>query len=108
MNFRKISLVLAAAAALSPAISNASPGRTALDACAKAFATSLASNGAAAPTYKIAYGSGESAWMTDQYYAHEFAFDLQARDPKTRVPLARASCSATLDGTIISLSSMPL
>ncbi len=79
-----------------------------MDACAKAFAASLASNGTPAPTYKVSYGSSDVAWMTNQYYISEYTFDLQARDPKTRVPVARASCSATTNGTVTSLSSRPL
>jgi len=107
MNFRKIPLALAAIAALSPAISNASPEKTALTACAQAFASSLASPGGSVPTFKIAYRGGDVPGSMVQFYSREFTFELQAHDPKTGLTIARASCSTDVHGNVLALSSVP-
>jgi hypothetical protein len=108
MKYRKVALILAAAAALVPAISNASPERAALDACARAFASSLAAPGSAAPAFKVAYRSSPSAGSMLEFYAREYVFDLYANDPKTGLPLARANCSTNARGAVIALTSVPL
>jgi hypothetical protein len=108
MKYRKVSLILAAAAVLAPAISNASPERAALDACARAFASSLATPGTAAPTFKVAYRGSQSAGSMLAFYAREYSFDLRANDPKTGQPVARASCSTDARGAVVALSSLPL
>ncbi len=108
MNFRKISLLAASIAALSPAISNASAEKSALNACAQAFATSLASNGAPAPSYTVAYRGSEFSSSIVDFYNREFAFVMQASDPKTGSLVARASCSADIRGNVIALSAMPV
>jgi hypothetical protein len=108
MKYRRVALILAAAAALAPAISNASPERAALDACARAFASSLAAPGSAAPAFKVAYRGSQSAGSMLEFYAREFSFDLQANDPKTGLTVARASCSTNARGAVIALSSLPL
>jgi hypothetical protein len=108
MNAVRFALVAAAAAALAPAISNATPERTALNACARAFASSLASAGTAPPAFKVIYGGAFDGPSTVQYFVRNFTFDLHARNPKTGQPIARASCSADARGGVISLSSIPL
>ena len=108
MKYRKVALILAAAAALVPAISNASPERAALNACARAFASSLATPGTAAPAFKVAYRGSLSAGSMLAFYAREYTFDMRANDPKTGLPLARASCSTNARGAVIALSSLPL
>ena len=108
MNHRKIALLLAAAAAVAPVISNASPERAALNACARAFASSLASPGSAAPAFRVDYRRSQSPGSMLEFYTHNYVFDLHANDPKTGLPLARASCSTDTRGTVIAFSSMPL
>jgi hypothetical protein len=73
MNIRQLALAAAAAAILSPAVSNASPEATALNACARTY-----------------------------------TFDLHAMNQRTGLPVARASCSADLRGSIIALASVPI
>jgi hypothetical protein len=108
MKYRKVSLILAAAAALAPAISNASPERAALNACARAFASSLATPGSAAPTFRVAYRGAPSAGSMLAFYTREYSFELRANDPKTGLPVARASCSTDARGAVTALSSLPL
>lgn len=108
MNFRKISLLAVSIAALAPAISQATVEKTALNSCAQAFVTSLAANGAPAPTYRVAYNATESAGSMVEFYKREFAFELSARNPKTGSKFARASCATDARGNVVSLSSMPL
>ena len=108
MNAVRFALVAAAAAALSPAIANATPERTALNACARAFASSLASAGNAPPAFKVIYdGAFDGASMV-QFFARSYTFELHASNPKTGLPIARASCSTDARGGVISLSSIPL
>jgi hypothetical protein len=108
MNVRKLALAAAAAAVLSPAISDASPEKTALNACARAFASSLASAGGAAPVFKVVYGGERNVASAADFFARTYVFDLHAKDQKTGLPVARASCSTDLRGSIISLSSIPM
>jgi len=103
-----LGLVLASIAALTPVISKASPEKAALNACARAFATSLAAPGAATPAFKVAYHPNEFAGSILEYYTREFTFDLNANDPKTGLPIARASCSTDAHGAVVALSPIPL
>jgi len=108
MTIRKIPLAVAAIAALTPVISNASPEKAALTACAQAFATSLASPGASAPTFKIAYRGSDIPGSMVDFYSRQYTFELQARDAKSGSSIARASCSTDVRGNVVALSSMPL
>lgn len=108
MIIRNIPLAVAAIAALTPLISNASPEKAALTACAQAFASSLASPGASAPTYKIAYRGSDIPGSMVDFYSREYTFELQAHDAKTGSSIARASCSTDVRGNVVALSSMPL
>jgi hypothetical protein len=104
MNVRKIGLAVATIAVLAPVISNASPERNALNACAQAFASSLASPGAAAPAFKVAYRGNVNTGSMLEFYTREYTFDLHANDPKTGLPIARASCSTDTRGAVVALS----
>jgi hypothetical protein len=108
MKSLKFGLVLAAVAALAPAVSDASPEKAALDACARAFASSLAAPGAAAPTFKVDYRGNLSGNSTLEFYTREYTFELHANDLKTGLPIARASCSTNSRGDVLALSSIPL
>ena len=106
MNIRRFAL--AAAAVLSPIICMASPETAALNACAHAFASSLAAAGSAPPAFKVVYGGEHYANSAADFYARTYTFDLHAKNQKTGLPIARASCSTDLRGSVISLSSLPL
>ena len=109
MNIRKLALLAAVAATLSPAISDAaSPEKAALNACARAFASSLAAPGAAAPAFKVVYGGERYGESTVNFFARSFTFELHAADLKTGSPIARASCSTNPHGDVVALSSIPL
>ena len=108
MNFRKISLTAATLAVLVPAMSQAGPERDALKACARAFASSLASPGAAAPAFKVNYRGNQSTGSMLEFYTREYTFDLHANDPKTGATIARASCSTDMRGAVLTLSPLPL
>ena|SRR5579859_6200407 len=103
-----LGLVLASIAALTPVVSNASPEKVALNACARAFAASLAAPGAAAPAFKVAYRFNEFGGSMLEYYNREYTFDLNANDLKTGLPIARASCSTNSHGAVVALSPVPL
>ena len=105
MKFRNIVLAVATVAALSPAISHATPEKVSLKACASAFATSIAAPGAATPGYKLAYHGEMSAPIMD--YAREYAFMLEARN-KSGAAIARARCLTDQNGVVTSLSTVPL
>jgi hypothetical protein len=106
MTIRKLLLTAASIAAICPAISQASAENTALNACAQAFATSLAS-GSGTPTFKLKYHSEPTDALADYYSSHAFTFYLQAHDPKTGSTLASATCSADTRGAVIALTATP-
>jgi hypothetical protein len=104
MNVRHIGLIVSAIAVLAPAISNASTQKQALDACARAFASSLASAGSPSPVFKVVFRNGaEPSNSVTQYFAREYTFYLRA-DDKTGALIARASCSTDARGTVVDLT----
>jgi hypothetical protein len=103
MNLRILNFVAATIAVLAPALSDASPETEALDACARAFASSLAPPGAAAPAFKVAYRGNQFSGSMLEFYSREFNFDLYANNPKTGLPIARASCSTDSRGSVVAL-----
>jgi hypothetical protein len=105
MKIRHIVLAVASVAALTPVISNASPEKVSLKACANAFATSIASPGVSSPDYKLAY-TGESGSNLMEY-AHEYEFMLEAHN-KAGVAFARARCATDANGVVTSIASVPL
>jgi hypothetical protein len=107
MNIRTIAFAAATIAALSPAISNASPERASVKACASAFATSMAAPGASAPAYKLAYRGSFGSTLSD-FYPTDYTFTLEAHDPKTGVAIARARCSTDTHGTVTAIAAIPL
>lgn len=104
MNHRKIALLAAAIVAFAPAASNASSEAAALDACAQAFATSLAAPGTAAPAYKVIHASSPNLGSVAEFYAREYTFYMRANDKKTGSAVARASCSTDTHGVVIALT----
>ena len=104
---RKIALALAAVTVLAPVVSNASAERISAKACANAFAMSIASPGASASAYKLAYHSSVSGTLAD-FYPSEFTFTLEAHDPKTGLAIARARCSTDTHGVVTQIASVPV
>jgi hypothetical protein len=105
MNIRKISLAITAIVAVSPVIASASPEDTALKACAKAFAASVAAPGAAAPAYKVSYAQRHFASPVTEFYTHNYTFTLKAQNAKTGTAFASATCSADTRGDVLELTS---
>jgi hypothetical protein len=108
MNFRKIALSAATIAALTPAICNATPENDAINACARAFATTLAAPGADAPAFKVSYRSGQHFGSMLEFYARDYTFDLHANDRKTGLAVARASCTTDAHGAVVAFAPIPL
>jgi hypothetical protein len=98
MQIRMFLLACATIAAISPAVSNASPETAAVNACANALASSVATAGDTR-LYQVKYRHSSSGPLGD-YYGREYTFDLQARDAKNGLLLGRATCSATRRGSI--------
>jgi hypothetical protein len=107
MILRRVALAAVAIAALSPAVSNASPERNSAQACASAFASSIAAPGAGAPAYRLAYRGATGGALAD-FYPSDFTFTLEARDPRTGLPIARAVCSTNHRGAVTTISAVPL
>jgi hypothetical protein len=102
MYLRKITLIAASVAALSPVLSHASAEQTALDSCSRAFAASLASPGAEPPAFKtVLRPDSDSGSVVSQFYAREYTFYLRANDRKSGLPIARATCSTDASGAVI-------
>lgn len=103
MNIRKLSLAIVSIAVIAPVVASASPEDVALNACAKAFASSI-SGLPSAPTYKLNYDqSRRSETSMMGFYVHDYSFTLKAHDPKTGVALASATCSADTRGDVLAL-----
>jgi hypothetical protein len=104
MDLPKLSLALAAITAIFPCVSSASAENAALNACARAFASSIASPGAAAPAFKLNYLGGGEAGALANYYEHRYTFYMKAQNVKTGLMLARATCAVDRRGVIIALT----
>jgi hypothetical protein len=107
MQLRKFLLAAATIAAISPIVCYASPEKTALNACANALASSVATAGSDAPGYQLKYQHSQADPLVD-YYGRQYTFYLQARDAKTGMPLGRVTCSADRHGTVIAWTPVPL
>jgi hypothetical protein len=107
MKVRKVALAIVTIAVLAPAISNASPEKAALNACAHAFASSLASPGSGAPAFKVDYRGTLAAGSTLEFYTREYTFELHANDEKTGLLIARANCSTDAHGAVVAFSAIP-
>ncbi len=107
MMIRQLAIAALAVAALSPAISNASPEKASAKACASAFASSIAAPGSSAPAYKFAYRGADSGSLAD-FYPTDYTFTLEAHDPKTGAAIARARCSTDYRGHVTAISAIPL
>jgi hypothetical protein len=107
MIIRKSALAAVTIAVLSPVIANATPQKASVQACARAFATSLAAPGASAPAYKLAYRGGVASSLSD-YYPTAYTFTLEAHNPKTGAAFARALCSTNSRGAVTAISAVPL
>jgi hypothetical protein len=108
MNFRNSALTAAAIAALVPAICNASPEKTGIDACARAFATTLAAPGADVPAFKVTYKGDQHFRSMLEFYVREYSFDLHVADKRTGLTVARATCSTDQHGAIVAFAPIPL
>jgi hypothetical protein len=108
MNFRNIALTAAAMAVLAPAIGNASPEKDGLNACARAFATTLAAPGSDAPAYKVTYRGDRHFGSMLEFYEREYNFDLRVNDKKTGLAIARAKCSTDARGAVVAFAPIPL
>ena len=108
MKFRTLGLAIAAASALTPALSQAWAGKTSFDACVNAFEKSI--DPSAGRGFKVVFSgshsgeTGYAALMTPVTYS----FDLAVNDGKTGKVFARARCLADSRGTVSSLSPLPL
>lgn len=108
MDIRKLTLAAAALAAIAPSIAGANPENVAMKACARAFASSIAAPGSAAPSYTVDYRGGQAPSALGDYYDREYTFYLRAHSPKTGMTLARATCSTDTSGNILALTAEPL
>ncbi len=108
MKIRTLLFSVASTAAILPHVCHASAENTALDACARAFAASMASAGSSAPAFKLKRSSQARSAIDDYYSGHEYTFHLQAHNRKTGFILARATCTADTSGTHVALTATPL
>jgi hypothetical protein len=100
MKIRQLGLSIAAFAAVSPAVCNAWPAKTSLNACVNAFEKTLASSYEVSHAFKVVYGSEEVASSIADYYPTSYTFELQADDPKTGAVVARVRCSTDRHGGV--------
>jgi hypothetical protein len=102
MNIRKLSLAILSIAAIAPVVASASPEDVALNACAKAFASSIAGT-SSAPAFKLNYDQSHGINSVAGFYVRNYSFTMQAQDRKTGAALASATCSADTRGEVLEL-----
>jgi hypothetical protein len=107
MKSRHLALAAVAAAVLLPSISTATGDKDAAQACARAFAASIAAPGALPPAFKLRFSDASDPSMLTPY-GRWATFNLQAQNAKTGAVLARAVCSTRSDGTVTELAAVPL
>lgn len=95
-------------AALTPAIATATTARPSLQACVGAFVARLGTSTTASPKYRLARALEQDFDQRAHSSSDKFTFHLEAHDPRTGTMLARATCSATSDGTVESLRVAPV
>jgi hypothetical protein len=104
MNIRKLSLAILTIAAIAPVVASATPEDVALNACAKAFASSIA-GGSTTPAYKVKYFDQKATnTSVAGFYVRNYSFTMQAQDRKTGAALASATCSADTRGEVLALT----
>lgn len=108
MHIRNTLIAVVAAATLAPTIAAASPSRPSLQACVGAFIARLGTSTPASPKYRLARALERDFDGRADSAAAEFTFTLEARDPHAGVVLARATCTATSDGSVESLTVTPV
>ena len=108
MYIRNTVIALAATAALTPAIAAATTARPSLQACVGAFVARLGATTPASPKYRLARALERDFDARAYSTSDEITFQLEARDPHSGSVLARATCSATSDGTVDSLTVAPV
>ena len=107
MKFGHIALAALTLAALSPAVSIASPEKGPVKACARAFASSIAGPGAETPAYKLSFRGSAGSAIAD-FYPTEYTFTLEARSGRSGAAIARATCSVDSRGIVTSIAALPL
>jgi hypothetical protein len=108
MQTRRLGLLISAIAAVCPAVSQAWPGHTPLEACVAAFEKTLVSSDDAQHKFKVVHGTDDAMSAILQYYSTGYTFDLRANDPSTGEVVAQARCMADSRGRVSSLSPLPL
>lgn len=106
MNLRVISLAIVSLAAISPVCAHAGADSAAMQACAAAFAATVAPAGAA-PAYKLSLQDHYLS-NTEMSFHTDYSFDMKVVNPKTGLASARATCLADAKGTVLSLSTVKL
>ena len=91
-----------------PAVSHASTESTALSACTRAFAASMAAPGSIAPAFKLVRSSEPESAIDGYYTGHEYTFYLQAHDSKSGMTVASATCTSDSRGTHVALTAVPV
>ena len=108
MNIQLRPLLIAVTLAALPALATAAPESRSLKACTAAFVSAMAEGAGAAPSYRIDYDAEPSVGPLAAYYTTAYTFDLQAQKPGTSEVVARASCTASKTGAIVSITTLPL
>lgn len=101
MDYRRVSIVAAFLGLSTPLVSQAAPHDAALNACVRAFASSVRP-GAALANVKVHYVPRPGTSLISDYFSREYSFFLQAKGASTGT-IAVATCSANANGTVVSL-----
>ena len=93
-------VLLTAAAAFCGAHAGAAPEDAAHVGCRAAFLSSLSKSGPAAAEMRVTFMTEGYAATDAQFAAGEYSYDLAARDAKTGLPVATATCVVNEAGVV--------
>jgi hypothetical protein len=105
MKPRHLLLAAIAGATLFPSLSTAAGDKDAANACARAFAASIAAPGTEPAPYRLSFRVPPSSLSP---YGRSVTFNMQAQNARTGTILARAICTANRDGSVTTVSAVPL
>lgn len=107
MSIRNTVIASILAAAVLPAVSNAADQDVMAGACGRAFAAKLGLATGDTPAYKLTTLAGAQETAMERFYSQDYFVDMVAHAPRTGATVAKARCTVSRSGVVISLETQP-
>jgi hypothetical protein len=108
MYLRLLAVAAIAATTLHPGLSRAGSDDVAISACERVFAAGLSTRVIPPAGYRITFSNRGYVESEAQFEAGLYSYDVVARDRRSGVALASATCTVDEHGAITALSYVPL